>query len=378
MLIGDNELMQVLRDWNADVTVQDTNGMTALESAARDGHDRIRLPLQHHQAPLSNDDAGDRTAPEQDVETQAPDTKPVTPRPERASGLEERRRELRARFSGLPHGACDPEMLRAASEGDLDSLVILMDVAVGFDIDRGFHRKSHEWQTLLQAASQNGHNLVVKALLAAGAAVDPFVGFGTPLFLASENGHKQVVRTLVAAGANVNTPGRRSTPLQVASKRGDNEIVHILLDAGAIVDGFRFGVTSLVNEVAQTIYERHLAAEAHIDADRGRRTAWVRASFEAWKDGVNLSVGGGMTPLQLASQQGHGDIVTTLVAAGADVEEVREGKTPLRIALDGGHKDIAATLLSAGARSGAARVAYVARQQLGIKRNGKSHDSTAL
>lgn len=388
-LIEDYELMQVLLDWNADVTVQDTNGVVVVQSAARDGHEHIQNLCQHHHDPMPEDKEGDRTALQQDSEIQAPYTGLVRPRDEGPRSQAEWRRMRREELGGLSRDMQKTEMLHAALVGNLDTLLVLMDITVDFDLSEGLHVNYHPRQTLLEAASRNGHNSVVEALLAAGAAVDASVSLPTPLFLASANGHEKVVRTLLAAGAHVEAQNRGTTPLQLASKRGDNVIVNILLDVGANVEGSRIGETPLISAAENgynTIVERLLTAGADIEADRGRGTALVRASFEGWNEvvktllaaGANIQGTSGMTALQSASQQGHGDIVTTLVVAGADVEEAREGKTALRIALDRGHKDIAATLRLAGARSGTARAAYVARRQLGIKDKGNSQDSAAF
>lgn len=380
-MIADKELVHVLMDWNADVTVQDTDGMTALQRAVRNGHQHIQQLLQHHQAPMLEDDAGDRDALHQALEIQAPDTEPVTPRDEVSGAKEDMYRHLRERF-GPNDARLRSEILRAALEGDLGAFMVLLDIIGDIDLNEGLNITYDEKQTLLEVASQRGHNAVVEALLAAGASVDESVGLQTPLFLATENGHETVVKTLLAAGADVEAANRGTTPLQVASRRGADGIVKRLLDAGANADGWSTGVTPLVYAAENghnTIVEQLLVAGADIEANRGTGTALERASYEGWNDivkmllvaGANIQGKYGMTPLQRASQQGHSDIVSTLVLAGADVEEARVGKTALRIALDRGHKEIAATLRWAGARSGAARVAYVALRRLGIKDEGK-------
>ena len=76
--------------------------------------------------------------------------------------------------------------------------------------------------TPLYIAAQNGHRLVVEALVKAGAAVDQAEGDGlTPLLIAAHNGHLAVVEALVKAGATINQAKADDvTPLYVAAQNG--------------------------------------------------------------------------------------------------------------------------------------------------------------
>ena len=52
-------------------------------------------------------------------------------------------------------------------------------------------------------AAQDGHDVVVRALIQAGADVNKAGDNGaTPLFIATQNGHEAVVRALIELGAN--------------------------------------------------------------------------------------------------------------------------------------------------------------------------------
>ena len=79
----------------------------------------------------------------------------------------------------------------------------------------------------------------VEACLTTGRA-DPNAarnGGATPLFMAAQNGHESVVRALIARGVNVNAARNdRTTPLLVATRRRHRGVVWALVDAGATVE----------------------------------------------------------------------------------------------------------------------------------------------
>ena len=66
---------------------------------------------------------------------------------------------------------------------------------------------------------------------------------------------------------------------------------------------------------------------------------------------ANGNIPFGETPLHVASQEGKTDVVTRLLAAGANVNAADSyGKTPLWIASQEGHADVVQLLQAAGAR----------------------------
>ena len=89
----------------------------------------------------------------------------------------------------------------------------------------------------LHMAAQEGHTEIVKALLAAGAAVNAKDQEGrTALDLAAQEGHTETVKALLAADAAVNTKDDLfgSTALELAAAEGHTGIVRLLKAAGGV------------------------------------------------------------------------------------------------------------------------------------------------
>jgi ankyrin repeat protein len=189
------------------------------------------------------------------------------------------------------------------------------------------------WSPLLFSARE-GHTEVVNVLLAAGA--DPnFVDnyAETPLHWAAWMGRVGVVRALVAARAKVDMENVHSEScLHIASCENNLEIMSILLAAGSN--------PNLCNAEYQTPLYR--------PAIKGLNEAiriLIDAGAQQFPD-IN-----GITPLHKASFNGYTTVVHTLVAAFPDSIELKDsfGNTPLALALDRHHTDVVIALQAAGA-----------------------------
>lgn len=165
---ADTEVVNVLLEWNADIAVRDTEGMTALQCAVRDGYGEVRELLQRRETVVQDKEnrKDDITTPPPTEEAQPSREEIQVGLKELASANEPKHRELLQRFEQLDKKDREIEMLYAVAESDLDSVVVLLKMGLPHDITMDDHRGMGEL-TLLQLASQNGHNAVVQELVLA-------------------------------------------------------------------------------------------------------------------------------------------------------------------------------------------------------------------
>lgn len=187
---------------------------------------------------------------------------------------------------------------------------------------------------MLAWAAQGGNLEVVQALIDAGAEIDAVDGVGhTALMRAVEVEFVPIVRALLPAGADPDlraTYGR--TAAMMAAEQGQVELVELLLEAGA-----DFDLTDAEENTAAL-----LAAQSGAD---GRHDILTRMGAA----GVNLnSSNAAYTPLSYAVEQADGELVRTLLDAGADPNAVsHNGDIPLLLAAS--EPAIMRHLLAAGA-----------------------------
>jgi uncharacterized protein len=239
---------------------------------------------------------------------------------------------------------------------------------------------------LLMAADQ-GHASVIAALVAGGADVKASNALGTtPLMLAAASGNPQAVTILVENGAEIEAKEKTfgQTPLMFAASNNRVDAMKALLKAGADLK-----TTSKVNNVGNLSgQEQEFLAQASGSGNQaggngtgrngqvvapGSATAPAAAAQGGGgggrrgfggKPGIErpyfynelIDKQGGHTALILASRSGFIDAAKTLVAAGADVNQISAGDltSPLLIAAINGHFDLAKWLLEQGADPNAA------------------------
>ena len=248
---------------------------------------------------------------------------------------------------------------------------------------------------LLMAADQ-GHANVIAALVAGGADVKAANALGTtPLMLAAASGNPQAVTILVENGAEIEAREKTfgQTPLMFATSHNRVDAMKALIKAGADLK-----TTSKVNNVGSLSgREQEFLAQASgsgnqaggngqgrngqvvdpgAQSAQGAPGAQGAASAQGAGGGGGRRGGlagtpgierpffynelidkqGGHTALILASRSGFMDAAKTLVAAGADVNQISagDGTSALLIAAINGHFDLAKWLLDQGADPNAA------------------------
>ncbi|PGH18656.1 hypothetical protein AJ80_04403 [Polytolypa hystricis UAMH7299] len=249
-------------DLNANIEVRDREGMTLLQTAAWNGHEKVVILL-----------------------------------PKRGAQVEARDREG---WTSLHHASWNGH-----------ATVVQMLLQKGADVNA----KNNESNTPLYHATWNGHLEVVKLLLQGNADVNERCTDGeTTLQQAAWRGHIEVATVLIEAGADLNIRSRSGrTALHDAATNGQQDMVDLLLRAGAD--------SSLMTEDGQTAFEaakensyydvaRYLESQGGVVQSEGTQE-------EGEPDGMNerrtgLGVDPAITALlnldsSLCTMQGHGD-----------------------------------------------------------------------
>jgi ankyrin repeat protein len=192
----------------------------------------------------------------------------------------------------------------------------------------------------LHAAAARGDAAEIRRLIAAGSAPDARDARGrTPLHVAAFASKPEAARALVQGGADPNAlEGQRYDAVTIAAVRNDLPMLRAALalgtrsgnttspyDGTALIAAAHLGHDEVVRELikagAPLDHVNNLGWTALIEAivlgDGGpRHVACLRALIEAGAD-VNLSDRQGATPLALARQRSHREMIELLRRAGA-------------------------------------------------------------
>ncbi|KAL1490865.1 hypothetical protein ABEB36_011550 [Hypothenemus hampei] len=289
-----------------------------------------------------------------------------------------------------------------ASAGNNDVLLEMIAHMTPTDAQKALNRQNANGWTPLLIASHKGHIDLVNNLLANHARVDVFDSDGrSALHLAAEHGYLHVCDSLLTNKAFINSKSRngrtalhlaalngyvhlvkflvkdhnavidiltlkKQTPLHLAAGAGQIEVCKLLLELGADIDAtdedgqkpIHAACQNNFSEVVKLFLQQHPSLVmattkdgntcAHIAAAQGSVTV-VEELMKFDRQGV-ISARNKVTdatPLQMAAEGGHAEVVKALVRAGASVtEENKGGFTAVHLAAQHGHLQVLEVLRS--------------------------------
>ncbi|KAF7951822.1 hypothetical protein EAE96_007120 [Botrytis aclada] len=236
-------------------------------------------------------------------------------------------------------------LLAAAHNGHVKSVELLA--------KRGakINSRSNDQCTALHAAAKKGDKQMIEVLLRNGADIEARDNqFMTAIHYACENGHQNVVEYLIQKGVNIEVPGKNSkTPLLCASATGQLQIVEYLSKkkvdpksadekrANALHYAARNGHVEVVNYLLEwklSIYGSDIDGFTPLHlAVIGQHFGVVELLLRR-KATLDRRCREGRTPLHYACGSDSPDIVSLLLSAGANAEEETKGESrrPIHIA----------------------------------------------
>ncbi|BFF92372.1 ankyrin repeat domain-containing protein 50 [Drosophila madeirensis] len=314
-----------------DLEIEDYNGQTALNIAARNGHlEVVKLLLSFSQP------CNDGTGRMKRVDVNHADRDGWTP-------------------------------LRSASWGGHSDVVRLLISQPACKIDLA----DKEGRTALRAAAWSGHEDILKLLIESGADVNSVDRQGrTSLIAASYMGHYDIVEILLENGANVNhldLDGRSALCVAaLCGSSGYSKVISTLLDHGANTDQLdNDGMSPLLvssfegnAEVCELLLEN--AADPDLADFMGRTPLWAACTaghatvvklLLFWGCGIDCMDSEGRTVLSIGAAQGNVETVRQLLDRGLDeTHRDNAGWTPLHYAAFEGFHEVCMQLLESGAK----------------------------
>lgn len=280
-----------------------------------------------------------------------------------------------------------------AIAGNNDVLTEMLSHMTATDIQKALNRQSLVGWTPLLIACNRGHMDFVNNLLMNHARVDVFDNEGrSALHLAAEHGFLQVCDALLTHKAFINSKSRvgrtalhlaamngythlvkflirdhhavidiltlrKQTPLHLAAASGQIEVCKLLLELGASIDAtddlgqkpIHVAAQNNFSEVAKLFLQQHpsLVMGTSKDGNTCAHIAAMQGSVKVIEELMKFDRNGVITarnrltdatPLQLAAEGGHADVVKALVRAGGSAtDENKTGFTAVHLAAQNGH-----------------------------------------
>nr|CAH7722319.1 unnamed protein product [Callosobruchus chinensis] len=289
-----------------------------------------------------------------------------------------------------------------ALAGNNDVLMEMIAHMTPTDAQKALNRQNEHGWTPLLIASRKGHIDLVNNLLANHARVDVFDNDGrSALHLASEQGYLHVCDSLLTNKAFINSKSRngrtalhlaamngyihlvkflikdhnavidiltlkKQTPLHLAAAAGQIEVCKLLLELGADIDAtdeqgqkpIHAACQNNYSEVVKLFLQQHpsLVMATTKDGDTCAHIAAAQGSVTVIEELMKFDRAGVIsarnkitdaTPLQMAAEGGHAEVVKALVRAGANItDENKGGFTAVHLAAQHGHLQVLEVLRS--------------------------------
>ncbi|XP_042320249.1 CARD- and ANK-domain containing inflammasome adapter protein-like [Sceloporus undulatus] len=221
-------------------------------------------------------------------------------------------------------------------------------------------------QRPLHIAAFHNKGALVDILIEGGAKIDPVTKeLHTPLHLASYKGHADVARKLLRQKANVNLKDKQSkTPLHLAAERGHSAMVELLLNSKADPSAtdkekkiplHLASIGAHLSTVKVLLARKSRFGAKDMDGCSPVHYAAISGNMEILKA---LLVAGNhknindkniwrKTPLHLAAEHGHSDLIHYMLSNGSAINALDNNKdTPLHCACKAGHFDCVSTLVN--------------------------------
>ncbi|XP_061730024.1 serine/threonine-protein phosphatase 6 regulatory ankyrin repeat subunit B isoform X2 [Cydia pomonella] len=283
-----------------------------------------------------------------------------------------------------------------AIAGNNDVMTEMITHMSAADVGRALNKQNSVGWTPLLIACHRGHMELVSTLLSNHARVDVFDVEGrSALHLAAEHGYLQVCDALLTNKAFINSKARngrtalhlaamngyahlvkflirdhnamidvltlkKQTPLHLAAASGQIEVCKLLLELGANIDAtdelgqkpIHAAAQNNYSEVVQLFLQQHpnLVMATTKDGNTCAHIAAIQGSVKVIEELMKFDRTGVIsarnklndsTPLQLAAEGGHADVVRVLVRAGAScTDENRAGLTAVHLAAEHGHTNV--------------------------------------
>ncbi|KAG2001188.1 hypothetical protein GB937_010426 [Aspergillus fischeri] len=240
--------------------------------------------------------------------------------------------------------------------------------------------QEEDWQTVqywvseaLPKAAKYGHERIVKLLIKEGVLTEPGSNIGQALAWSARNGHLGVVKRLIKGGADINKFDGQvdGTALTLAAASGRNDVVEYLLRKGANVqDDNNCGYYALYEaarngdlDMVEALVNHRAQLDAVAPNSRDGNTALLIAVERGHgnvvdfllRKGANVYCRNrkGHSALHIAARKGNLNIAKALINHGDIIGAIGHNdefrNTPLFLAVQEGHMDVIRMLLNEGA-----------------------------